>query len=180
MLWAGVRLTRLSGLAYQGRYQTHPHLSRLSLGEWIQRAVQWHATPRSSECRVVPYHRSSENSHRQMAQAIQSYPATSGPQHASTSATDSIRKWPIGMGLYKVEKSQSGFICAYEESAATFDLTIIIKHQSHNAAHILTCRLNVKAAPPADKCVRTAEIWWTLVILIRCLLRQFRANSRPC
>ena len=67
--------------AHQSRDQADPDLSRLTLGERIQREVQRHASPRGAQRRMVRNHQTGTERHRHMAQAIQSRPPASVPEH---------------------------------------------------------------------------------------------------
>ena len=86
-------------LAREGRCEPDPDLPGLSLGERIQREVQWNAPPRGSQCRMVHNDQAGTDRDQLLAQAIQPHPAASGPQHAPASARNSTQTWPIGMGL---------------------------------------------------------------------------------
>ncbi|WP_282022529.1 DDE-type integrase/transposase/recombinase [Ruegeria faecimaris] len=71
----------------------------LSLGERIQREVQWNAPPRGSQFRMVHNDQAGTDRDQLLAQAIQPHPTPSGPQHAPTSPRNSSPKWPRTWGL---------------------------------------------------------------------------------
>ena len=87
--WSGVRCCAVAGMADARRHQTHPDLSGLTLGEWLQRTLQRNAAPRGAQRRVVHNDRTGPDRHQPVAQAVQSHPAASGAQHATAGAGNS-------------------------------------------------------------------------------------------
>ncbi len=85
--------------AREGRCEPDPDLPGLSLGERIQRMVQWNAPPRGYQFRMVHNDQAGKDRDQLLAQATQPHPPPSGPQHAPTSPRNSSPKWPRTWGL---------------------------------------------------------------------------------
>ena len=76
-----------------GRDQAHPDLSRVNLGERIQRTLQWNAAPRGAQSRMVHHNKAGSDRHQSVAQTVQPRATTSGLKHATASALNSNHKW---------------------------------------------------------------------------------------
>ena len=58
-----------------------------------------HSAPRGAQCRVVYYDKAGSDRHQPVAQAVQQYPTTSGPEHATASPRNSNQEWHRTWGL---------------------------------------------------------------------------------
>ncbi len=103
--WPRVLFTGNPELAREGRCEPDPDLPGLSLGERIQRKVQWNAPPRGSQIRMVHNDQAGTDRDQLLAQAIQTHTTASGPQHAPTNPRNSSPKWHRTWGLDKAKTS---------------------------------------------------------------------------
>lgn len=83
------------GLAAKSSHRANPYLSRISVGERIQRTVQRHAAPRGSQCGVVHNDRVGADRNQSLAQAVQQHTVASSTQHAPARSRNHSQVSPI-------------------------------------------------------------------------------------